>query len=102
MNVDTVRTWVELFLAFAAAFAIFWRLGVWSNRRLEQRIIDVVTEATRQIQPHTNGGKSLSDLHHKIDAFMEYQMAVNEKREKDISLLKTAVVDLENETEGIE
>ena len=34
-------------------------LGWWINQKIK--------EATYQIQPSTNGGKSLSDLHSKVD-----------------------------------
>lgn len=37
--------------------------------RSHKKLIDEVQERTRQIQPHSNGGKSLTDLHKKVDAF---------------------------------
>jgi hypothetical protein len=38
------------------------------NRALEERIRHALDVRTRPIQPDANGGKSLSDLHKKIDA----------------------------------
>lgn len=51
----------------------------WLDKRIDAR--------THQIQPETNGGKSLSDLHKKVDQFAEYQKAVNEAREQSIELI---------------
>ena len=55
-------------------------LGWWINQKIK--------EATYQIQPGSNGGKSLTDLHVKFDA-----MAV------DVRVLKKAVVQLEDDME---
>jgi hypothetical protein len=58
-------------------------LGWWINQKIK--------EATYQIQPGTNGGKSLSDLHRKID-----RISV------DVDLVKSAVVQLEDDMEQLE
>jgi hypothetical protein len=58
-------------------------LGWWINQKIK--------EATYQIQPGTNGGKSLSDLHRKID-----RISV------DVELVKSAVVQLEDDMEQLE
>ena len=58
-------------------------LGWWINQKIK--------EATYQIQPGTNGGKSLSDLHKKVD-----RISV------DIELVKSAVVQLEDDMEQLE
>jgi hypothetical protein len=58
-------------------------LGWWINQKIK--------EATYQIQPGTNGGKSLSDLHRKID-----RISV------DVVLVKSAVVQLEDDMEQLE
>lgn len=57
-------------------------LGWWINQKIK--------EATYQIQPNTNGGKSLTDLHNKFDAMAD-----------DVKLLKKAVVQLEDDMEEI-
>jgi len=57
-------------------------LGWWINQKIK--------EATYQIQPNSNGGKSLADLHNKFDA-MAY----------DVKLLKKAVVQLEDDMEDM-
>ena len=58
-------------------------LGWWINQKIKA--------ATYQIQPNTNGGVSLRDLHKKIDGIGD-----------DIALLKTAVVQLENDVSNLE
>jgi hypothetical protein len=58
-------------------------LGWWINTKIKA--------ATYQIQPGTNGGKSLSDLHKKID-----NLAM------DLTILKNAVLELEDDVEKLE
>lgn len=50
-----------------------------------------IKDATYQIQPGTNGGKSLSDLHKKIDSLS-----------CDVDLIKSAVLQLEDDMEQLE
>ena len=57
-------------------------LGWWINTKIK--------EATYQIQPNTNGGKSLSDLHGKVDSLAD-----------DVRMLKRSVVNLEDEMEDL-
>ena len=58
-------------------------LGWWINQKIK--------EATYQIQPATNGGKSLSDLHKKTDRII-----------LDVELVKYSVVQLEDDVEQLE
>lgn len=57
-------------------------LGWWINQKIK--------EATYQIQPNSNGGKSLNDLHNKVDALVD-----------DVKMLKKSVVYLEDEMEDL-
>lgn len=57
-------------------------LGWWINTKIK--------EATYQIQPNTNGGKSLSDLHSKIDSLAD-----------DVKILKKSVIQLEDDMEDL-
>ena len=50
-----------------------------------------IKDATYQIQPGTNGGWSMSDLHKKVDCLTE-----------DVDLIKTAVLQLEDDMEQLE
>ena len=58
-------------------------LGWWINTKIKA--------ATYQIQPSTNGGKSLSDLHKKVD-----------RLSTDVDLIKSAVLQLEEDVEQLE
>lgn len=58
-------------------------LGWWISQKIK--------EATYQIQPNSNGGRSLADLHKKVD-----RISV------DIELVKSAVVQLEDDMEQLE
>jgi len=57
-------------------------LGWWINQKIK--------EATYQIQPNSNGGKSLTDLHHKVDSVIS-----------EVQMLKRSVVNLEDEMEDL-
>ena len=57
-------------------------LGWWINQKIK--------EATYQIQPNSNGGKSLNDLHKKVDSVID-----------DVRMLKKSVVHLEDEMEDL-
>ena len=57
-------------------------LGWWINQKIK--------EATYQIQPNSNGGKSLADLHKKVDSVID-----------DVKMLKRSVVHLEDEMEDL-
>jgi len=58
-------------------------LGWWINTKIKA--------ATYQIQPKTNGGFSLSDLHKKIDSLVV-----------DVTILKNAVLELEDDVDKLE
>lgn len=58
-------------------------LGWWINTKIKA--------ATYQIQPKTNGGFSLSDLHKKIDNLVV-----------DVTILKNAVLELEDDVDKLE
>ena len=57
-------------------------LGWWINQKIK--------EATYQIQPNSNGGKSLADLHHQVDAVID-----------EVKMLLSSVVYLEDEMEDL-
>lgn len=58
-------------------------LGWWINTKIKA--------ATYQIQPGTNGGASLRDLHKKVDRLVT-----------DVELVKSAVLQLEDDVEQLE
>lgn len=49
-----------------------------------------IREFTYQIQPSANGGKSLADLHYKVDCLVS-----------DVALLKRAVIQIEDDIEEL-
>jgi hypothetical protein len=82
---------VQLFLAVAAAIVVVVGFLRWADNKLESRIVKEIRESTHQIQPGTNGGASLTDLHKKVDGLV-----------KDVGLLKTSVLRLEGEVRLLE
>lgn len=73
MDIDPapITAWFALFIAIGTTVSLITAALVWSNRRFEKRVTGLITETTKQIQPNSNGGKSLSDLHKKFDAMDE-------------------------------
>ena len=82
---------IQIFLGVAAAIVIIGGFMRWADRKLEGRIVKEIKESTYQIQPGTNGGASLTDLHSKIDCLL-----------RDVGMLKSAVLRLENEVASLE
>ena len=82
---------IQIFLAVAAAIVVVGGFMRWANQQLERRIVKEIKDSTHQIQPGTNGGASLSDLHSKIDCLL-----------KDVGMLKSSVLRLENEVRILE
>jgi hypothetical protein len=90
MTVLELQMWIGLFLSLAAAVAVVYGLLRWFDNKLESRIVKEIRAATHQIQPGTNGGASLTDLHTKVDRICS-----------ELKLLKTAVINLEDEVEEL-
>lgn len=82
---------MQIFLAFAAVVVTVRTFVRWADGRLEKRIIEEIRQSTYQIQPTSNGGSSLRDLHDKVDRLV-----------KDVGILKTAVLQLEGEMRLLE
>jgi len=82
---------LQIFLAVSASIVVVTGFLRWANRRLESRIVKEIKDSTYQIQPRTNGGFSLTDLHIKMDGVV-----------KDISVLKSAVLRLESDVALLE
>lgn len=75
----------------AAVIGVFLGLTRWLIRRLESKIVGEIKKATYQIQPGANGGKSLSDLHQKVDLLADA-----------LGVVRDAVVQLEDDFEQLE
>lgn len=91
MNVKDLQAWFDLALAVAAVVAVLVTVLRWGNRRLEDKIISELREATQQVRTDANGGQSLMDLHHKVDALVG-----------ELRALRQAVLSLEDEVAAIE
>lgn len=87
---DDIQMWFNLFLAFAASVTVIVGMVRWLNRKFENRIIKEIRESTYQIQPTANGGRSLADLHKKVDSLHD-----------DVQILKKAVIQLEEDVEEL-
>lgn len=90
MSTDSAQTWLDLMVAVIAVLVPTTMFLRWLNRAFEKRIVKEIREATYQIQPTSNGGKSLNDLHKKVDSLAT-----------DVGLLKKAVLDIEDELEDM-
>lgn len=95
---NVISDYLELFLAFSGVVAALAAFVRWGQKGLEKKISEQINEATSQIKRNANGGQSLKDLHDKVDCLVENQAAIK----RDVDLLKAAVVQLENNAEGIE
>lgn len=82
---------LQIFLGVSATIVVMTGFFRWANRTLESRIVKEIKDSTYQIQPDSNGGKSLNDLHKKIDFLMT-----------DVSHLKTSMLRLETEVAMLE
>ena len=91
MAVDSLNAYLDLALAIGAVVVLVGGLFRWLNRSLEKRIVAEIKDATYQIQPNANGGRSLSDLHKKFDGLTQ-----------DVEIIKAAVIQLEDDVEQLE
>lgn len=90
MNVRDANAWFDLVLAVLAVLAVLLGVLRWVNKAFEKRIVEEIRSATYQIQPNSNGGKSLSDLHMKVDQLSD-----------DVLILKKAVIQIEDDIEDM-
>lgn len=98
MSPDAVGAWLDLFLAVAAAVTVVVGVFRWFNRSLERKIVEEIREATRPIQPLTNGGLSLTDLHKKVDAVASEQQVIK----AEVAALRGEVLVLESDVAAVE
>lgn len=82
---------IQIFLGVSAGIGIVGGVLRWADGKLEKRIVQEIRESTYQIQPTSNGGSSLRDLHKKVDSLM-----------RDVGVLKSSVLRLEGEVRDLE
>jgi peptidoglycan hydrolase CwlO-like protein len=75
MNIPETSIYLEFFLTVAAVIAIILGVFRYGNKKLENKISQEIQEATAQIHPAANGGRSLGDLHDKVN---HLQVSVDE------------------------
>ena len=113
MSVDPspVTDWLLFFIAVSTVIGLFARWIAKGAKRREMNaqhqrdeMVALIKEVTYQIQPKSNGGLSLSDLHGKVDTIAGQVEVLVERQEQvvtEVSLLKSAVLQLEDDVEGI-
>lgn len=104
MNIDitVVRSWAELVLAIAAVGGLLYKFLRNGQNRMERNILEHLGEATKQIQPDQNGGRSLTDANRKLDAFRDDLYRFRDEVKDDINQIKRAVIQLEDDVEVIQ
>lgn len=55
------------------------------RQRMERRLLDEIEARTKPIQPYANGGKSLPDLHTKVDVLIERQADIAKRLDNHIT-----------------
>lgn len=74
-----INQWGQVALSLSAIGAVVWGVIKFALiKPLDRRI----AEATKQIQPNANGGKSLSDVNKKVDDLANNVAHLTEKIEK--------------------
>ena len=82
---------LQIFLAVSASTVVVASFFRWADRKLESRIVKEIRDSTYQIQPNSNGGASLKDLHNKVDGIVT-----------DVRMMKSSIVNLESQVQVLE
>ena len=77
-DISDLLSVLALVAAIVGGIAALWRWIV------EPRIGKQIAEATKPIQPEANGGKSLPDLHSKVDVLIARQRDIAERLDSHI------------------
>lgn len=95
--------WLALFLALAAVITLFARWIAKGARKREiaaakarEEMVALIRDVASQVQPR-NGGTGWTDLHKKVDVLVNWQSQVV----TDVALLKAAVLQLEDDVDGM-
>jgi uncharacterized protein HemX len=60
------------------------------NQKLQEHLIAVIREQTKPIQPDANGGRSLVDLHKKVDeGFRQANDRIDTTEERQVLMMQT-------------
>jgi F0F1-type ATP synthase membrane subunit b/b' len=75
MVVDSLETWSQIVIAVGVLVGALITVFKFFVLKPLVRLID---DRTKQIQPEANGGKSLTDLHHRMDNLEQSQRQILE------------------------
>lgn len=81
-----ITAWFALFIAIATTVSLIVAAVIRVNRNFEKRVSTLIKETTRPIQPDSNGGLSMTDLHNKVDRFEHRYEQLVEEQEKQRQL----------------
>ena len=98
MNIPDTSVYLEFFLTVAAVIAVILGVIRYGNKKLEQKISSEIQEATRPIHPESNGGRSLGDLHDKVNRLQECVTEMS----SDIKKIKTEQRIMKEDIEEVE
>ncbi len=85
MDIDPepITNWFLLILAIGGVVSLIVGAVIRVNRNFERRVSTLIKETTRPIQPASNGGLSLPDLHHKVDRIEQrYARIIEDQQEQ--------------------
>ncbi len=85
MDIDPqpITNWFALILAIGGTVTLLTGVVFKINRSFEKRVSNLIKETTKPIQPLTNGGLSLTDLHNKVDRIeTRYSNVLDEQAEQ--------------------
>lgn len=81
-----ITNWLALVIAIGTVITLVGGVIVRVNRNFEKRVTSLIMETTKPIQPGTNGGLSMTDLHNKVDRFERRYEQLVEEQEKQRQL----------------
>ena len=77
--VEVFVTWGGATLVFFGIVTGLWGFAVFLGKRMDRRVAAIaaqVDERTKQIQPHANGGNSLTDVSGRMNLLMQRQVEI--------------------------
>lgn len=95
-NPTTAEIIIELLTIVTMTTAIVAGVVKFALRSIDKKI----KEATRQIQPGTNGGSSLTDLHDKLDSLIEQNADEHDKLKTRLDVHQYRLIELNERIGG--
>lgn len=98
MDIINTSIYLEFVLTVAAVIGVIIGVIRYGNKKLEQKISEEIKEATLPIHPKSNGGRSLGDLHDKVN---HLQACVNDMA-SDLKKIKEEQITMKEDIEEVE